>query len=81
MLDAEKANVDAAYWPVAVIPLARVVPLSSDCSWVTKASYVLKDSTAEEAACPIENTMAAALPVAMVGLEDSPARLVVCDPT
>ena len=38
MLVAAKENVDAVYCPIAVIPVASVVPFSSDCSWVTKAS-------------------------------------------
>ena len=37
MLFAEKAKLDAVYCPIAVIPVASVLPLSSVCSCVTNA--------------------------------------------
>ena len=37
MLVAEKAAVDVVYCPIAVIPVASVVPLSSVCSCVMNA--------------------------------------------
>ena len=48
MLLAENADVDAVYWPTAVIPVARA-PLSSDCNCVMNAVYVSKLSMVNEA--------------------------------
>jgi hypothetical protein len=40
MLVAPNEKVDAVYCPTAVIPVTKIVPFSSACSWVMNAAQV-----------------------------------------
>ena len=81
MVFAENAEVDAVYWPTAVMRVAKVMPFNSVCSWVMNALYELKLSTVEELMWPMENTSVEFVVLGVImGSEDKPTRLTISDP-